>query len=158
MSQAIDLASLSRFAARVLAARPELGGREVNVSSDIDLVFLHPAGEGAHRFEGPARRLMRLLAETTEDGFVFRVDLRLRPYGESGPLVCSFDFLESYFVEQGREWERYAWIKARAVAGEMSGGGHAELAGIVRSVVYRKYIDFAMLDAMRRLHSEVPRH
>ncbi|HEX9434882.1 MAG TPA: bifunctional [glutamate--ammonia ligase]-adenylyl-L-tyrosine phosphorylase/[glutamate--ammonia-ligase] adenylyltransferase [Burkholderiales bacterium] len=141
----------------VVVGMGKLGGRELNVSSDIDLVFLHPAAEGAHRFEGPARRLMRLLAETTEDGFVFRVDLRLRPYGESGPLVCSFDFLESYFVEQGREWERYAWIKARAVAGEMSGGGHAELAGIVRSFVYRKYIDFAMLDAMRRLHAEVRR-
>src|SRR5258706_1351969 len=141
----------------VVVGMGKLGGRELNVSSDIDLVFLHPAAEGAQRFEGPARRLMRLLAETTEDGFVFRVDLRLRPYGESGPLVCSFDFLESYFVEQGREWERYAWIKARAVAGEMSGGGHAELAGIVRWFVYRKYVDFAMLDAMRRLHAEVRR-
>src|SRR5260221_13142095 len=134
----------------VVVGMGKLGGRELNVSSDIDLVFLHPAAEGAHRFEGPARRLMRLLAETTEDGFVFRVDLRLRPYGESGPLVCSFDFLESYFVEQGREWERYAWIKARAVAGEMSGGRHAELAGIVRSFGYRKYVHFAMLDALRR--------
>src|SRR5258706_5543650 len=124
----------------------------------MDLVFLHRDAEAAQRLEARARRLTRLLADTTEDGFVFRVDLRLRPYGDSGPLVCSFDFLESYFVEQGREWERYAWIKARAVAGEMSGGGHAELAGIVRSFVYRKYVDFAMLDAMRRLHSEVPRH
>src|SRR5258708_32035536 len=93
---------------------------------------------------------MRLLAETTEDGFVFRVDLRLRPYGESGPLVCGFDFLESYFVEQGREWERYAWIKARAVAGEMSGGGHAELAVILRSFGEPKDVGFPTLHAMRR--------
>src|SRR5260221_13887861 len=93
----------------VVVGMGKLGGRELNVSSDIDLVFLHPAAEGAHRFEGPARRLMRRLAETPEDGFVFRVDLPLRPYRESRPLLCRLDFLESYFVEQGREWERYAW-------------------------------------------------
>src|SRR5258708_5072015 len=140
----------------VVVGMGKLGGRELNVSSDIDLVFLHPAAEGAHRFEGPARRLMRLLAETTEDGFVFRVDLPPRPSRQSGPLVCSFDFLESYFVEQGREWERYAWIKARAVAGEMSGGGHAELAGIVRSFLYPKDVAFAMLAATRRLPPRLP--
>ena len=136
----------------VVVGMGKLGGRELNVSSDIDLVFLHPDAERAQRLEAPARRLMRLLADTTEDGFVFRVDLRLRPYGESGPLVCSFDFLESYFVAQGREWERYAWIKARTL-----NGSYAELAAIVRSFVYRKYVDFAMLDAMRRLHAEVRR-
>src|SRR5438045_317512 len=91
----------------VVVGMGKLGGNELNVSSDIDLVFLHPDAEGAQRLEAAARRLMRLLADTTEDGFVFRVDLRLRPYGESGPLVCSYDFLESYFVAQGREWERY---------------------------------------------------
>ena len=141
----------------VVVGMGKLGGRELNVSSDIDLVLLHPDAEGAQRLQTPARRLMRLLGDTTEDGFVFRVDLRLRPYGDAGPLVCSFDFLESYFVAQGREWERYAWIKARPVAGEMSGTRHAELARIVRSFVYRKYVDFAMLDAMRRLHAEVRR-
>src|SRR5258707_7102870 len=137
----------------VVVGMGKLGGRELNVSSDVDLVFLHPDAAGAQRLEAPARRLSRLLAELTEDGFVFRVDLRLRPYGDSGPLVCSYDFLESYFVEQGREWERYAWIKARA----LTGGRHDELAQIVRSFVYRKYVDFAMLDAMRRLHAEVRR-
>src|SRR5882672_6854674 len=137
----------------VVVGMGKLGGRELNVSSDIDLVLLHPQADGARRLEATARRLSRLLAEVTEDGFVFRVDLRLRPYGESGPLVCGYEFLESYFVSHGREWERYAWIKARA----LTGGGHDELAGIVRPFVYRKYLDYATLDAMRRLHAEVRR-
>src|SRR6266513_371913 len=137
----------------VVVGMGKLGGRELNVSSDVDLVFLHPHADGAQRLEAPARRLSRLLADVTEDGFVFRVDLRLRPYGDSGPLVCSYEFLESYFVTQGREWERYAWIKARA----LTGSGHDELAGIVRPFVYRKYLDYATLDAMRRLHAEVRR-
>src|SRR5689334_16712783 len=103
----------------VVVGMGKLGGRELNVSSDIDLVFLHSSAEAAERLEAPARRLIRLLADVTEDGFVFRVDMRLRPYGESGALVCSYDFLEQYFVTQGREWERYAWIKARAMTGEI---------------------------------------
>src|SRR3954468_2559971 len=95
----------------VVVGMGKLGGRELNVSSDVDLVFLHPQAEGAERLAAPARRLIRLLDDTTEDGFVFRVDMRLRPYGNAGPLVGSFDFLENYFVTHGREWERYAWIK-----------------------------------------------
>jgi len=137
----------------VVVGMGKLGGRELNVSSDVDLILLHPDAEGAQRLEATARRLVRLLAEVTEDGLVFRVDLRLRPYGESGPLVCSYGFLESYLVTQGREWERYAWIKARP----LTGGQHDELAAIVRPFVYRKYLDYATLDAMRRLHAEVRR-
>ncbi len=137
----------------VVVGMGKLGGRELNVSSDIDLVFLHAQPERAQRLEAPARRLIRLLADVTEDGFVFRVDMRLRPYGESGPLVCSYDFLEQYFVTQGREWERYAWIKARA----FTGAEHDELAKIIRPFVYRKYLDYATLDAMRGLHAEVRR-
>ncbi|HYL87588.1 MAG TPA: bifunctional [glutamate--ammonia ligase]-adenylyl-L-tyrosine phosphorylase/[glutamate--ammonia-ligase] adenylyltransferase, partial [Burkholderiales bacterium] len=137
----------------VVVGMGKLGGRELNVSSDIDLVFLHPRVEAAARLEAPARRLIRLLADVTEDGLVFRVDMRLRPYGDSGPLVCSYDFLEQYFVTQGREWERYAWIKARA----FTGGDADELAKIVRPFVYRKYLDYATLDAMRGLHAEVRR-
>ena len=137
----------------VVVGMGKLGGRELNVSSDVDLVFLHPDADGAERLLAPARRLIRVLAELTEDGFVFRVDLRLRPYGDSGPLVGSYDFLESYFVAQGREWERYAWIKARP----LSGSRHEELAQIVRPFVYRKYLDYATLDAMRGLHAEVRR-
>jgi glutamate-ammonia-ligase adenylyltransferase len=137
----------------VVVGMGKLGGRELNVSSDVDLVFLHPRAEDAARLEAPARRLIRLLADVTEDGFVFRVDMRLRPYGDSGALVCSYGFLEQYFIAQGREWERYAWIKARA----FTGAGHEELAKIVRPFVYRKYLDYATLDAMRGLHAEVRR-
>ncbi|HET7365814.1 MAG TPA: bifunctional [glutamate--ammonia ligase]-adenylyl-L-tyrosine phosphorylase/[glutamate--ammonia-ligase] adenylyltransferase [Burkholderiales bacterium] len=137
----------------VVVGMGKLGGRELNVSSDVDLVFLHPASEAAARLEAPARRLIRLLDDATEDGFVFRVDMRLRPYGNAGPLVASYDFLESYFVTQGREWERYAWIKARA----LTGARHDELAAIVRPFVFRKYLDYATLDAMRALHAEVRR-
>ncbi|HXZ92115.1 MAG TPA: bifunctional [glutamate--ammonia ligase]-adenylyl-L-tyrosine phosphorylase/[glutamate--ammonia-ligase] adenylyltransferase [Burkholderiales bacterium] len=146
----------------VVVAMGKLGGRELNVSSDIDLVFLYPEeGEtdGARRlsnheyFVRAGRKLISLLADVTEDGFAFRVDMRLRPYGESGPLVASFEALENYLVAQGREWERYAWIKARA----LTGGHDAELSAIVRPFVYRKYLDYATLAAMRRLHAEVRR-
>src|SRR5438067_1424109 len=137
----------------VVVGMGKLGGRELNVSSDVDLVFLHPNSEGAARLEAPARRLVRVLDDTTEDGFVFRVDMRLRPYGNAGALVCGFDFLESYFVTQGREWERYAWIKARA----LTGAQHDELAALVRPFVFRKYLDYATLDAMRQLHADVRR-
>ncbi|HMA90545.1 MAG TPA: bifunctional [glutamate--ammonia ligase]-adenylyl-L-tyrosine phosphorylase/[glutamate--ammonia-ligase] adenylyltransferase, partial [Burkholderiales bacterium] len=146
----------------VVVAMGKLGGRELNVSSDIDLVFLYPEeGEtdGARQlsnheyFARAGRKLISLLAEVTEDGFAFRVDMRLRPYGESGPAVASFEALENYLVAQGREWERYAWIKARALTGERD----AELAAIVRPFVYRKYLDYATLAAMRRLHAEVRR-
>src|SRR3954471_13509229 len=137
----------------VVVGMGKLGGRELNVSSDVDLVFLHPEPERAQALERPARQLIRLLADVTEDGFVFRVDMRLRPYGDSGPLVCSFDFLENYFVAQGRTWERYAWLKARA----LTGSHHRELDAIVRPFVFRKYLDYASLSAMRELHAEVRR-
>jgi glutamate-ammonia-ligase adenylyltransferase len=137
----------------VVVGMGKLGGRELNVSSDVDLVFLHPEASRAEALERPARRLIRLLADVTEDGFVFRVDMRLRPYGDSGPLVCSYDFLEHYFVAQGRTWERYAWLKARA----LTGAHHRELDAIVRPFVFRKYLDYASLSAMRELHAEVRR-
>jgi glutamate-ammonia-ligase adenylyltransferase len=134
----------------------KLGGGELNVSSDIDLVFMRPAGpEREEAFERAGRALIRLLSDTTEDGFAFRVDMRLRPYGESGPLVCDPDFLEEYFVTQGREWERYAWIKARCVSG--SAELERQIAQVVRPFVYRKYLDYGTLAAMRRLHAEVRR-
>jgi glutamate-ammonia-ligase adenylyltransferase len=156
-----DLAELELAAAQdwsgapdlVVVAMGKLGGRELNVSSDIDLVFLYPEGDDPQPFERAGRKLIGLLAELTEDGFAFRVDMRLRPYGDAGPLAVSFDALESYFVAQGREWERYAWLKARA----LTGARHAELAAIVRPFVFRKYLDFATLAAMRRLHAEVRR-
>src|SRR6185503_4721986 len=154
-----ELAELSIAAALqekelIVVAMGKLGGRELNVSSDIDLVFVHAGGlDDQARWEGAGRRLIRMLGGVTEDGFAFRVDMRLRPYGDSGPLACSLDFLETYFVTQGREWERYAWIKARA----LTGNREADLAKVVRPFVYRKYLDYATLGAMRALHAEVRR-
>jgi glutamate-ammonia-ligase adenylyltransferase len=138
----------------VVVAMGKLGGRELNVSSDIDLVFLYPgSAEAQERYERAGRRLIRLLSETTADGFVFRVDMRLRPYGDSGPLACNFEALERYFITQGREWERYAWLKSRA----LTGSSHAELDAIVRPFVFRKYLDYGTLGALRALHAEVRR-
>ena len=138
----------------VVVGMGKLGGRELNVSSDIDLVFLYSGSPEDHeRHERAGRRLIRLLSEPTEDGFVFRVDMRLRPYGDSGPLACNFDALETYFVAQGREWERYAWLKARV----LTGSAHAELDAVVRPFVFRKYLDFGTLAALRALHAEVRR-
>ena len=101
----------------IVVAMGKLGGRELNVSSDVDLVFVHPDGADPQRLERAGRKLITLLNEVTEDGFAFRVDMRLRPYGEAGPLVANFEALEAYFVTQGREWERYAWIKASPITG-----------------------------------------
>ncbi len=148
----------------------KLGGRELNVSSDIDLIFAYPeegetAGGSARTlsnheyFTRLGRRLISALAEVTEDGQVFRVDMRLRPNGDAGPLACSFDALEHYFVAEGREWERYAWIKARVVA-TSAPAGHAQpadagLGAIVRPFVFRKYLDFGAFAAMRALHAQI---
>ncbi len=140
----------------------KLGGRELNVSSDVDLVFAYPH-EGD--VEGPralsnhefftrlGRKIIGSLNEITPDGRVFRVDMRLRPWGEPGPLVCSFDALEQYFVTQGRAWERYAWIKARA----LTGGEAKSLADVVRPFVFRKYLDFASIGEVRSLHAQIRR-
>jgi glutamate-ammonia-ligase adenylyltransferase len=164
------MTSLAEFAVRaalewlneeslIVVGMGKLGGGELNVSSDIDLVFVHPESEenpaDPQRLDRTARKLIALLNDVTEDGFVFRVDMRLRPYGDSGALVSNFDALEAYFVAQGREWERYAWIKARAVSGPESSIG--TLKEIVRPFVYRKYLDYGTLEAMRRLHAEVRR-
>src|SRR5689334_3761953 len=125
----------------------KLGGSELNVSSDIDLVLVYAEDgetDGARTlsnhefFTRVARRLSALLSEMTEDGYVFRVDLRLRPYGDSGPLVASFDMLEAYLITQGREWERYAWIKGRVLTGDRG----AELMELVRPFVFRRHLDF----------------
>ncbi len=146
----------------IVVGMGKLGGRELNVSSDIDLVFVYPE-EGqsdgakpvsAHEyFATLGRKLIALLNDATEDGYVFRVDMRLRPDGEAGALALSLDALETYFVSHGREWERYAWIKARAI----TGGRHDELEAVRRPFVFRKYLDYATLEAMRKLHAEVRR-
>src|SRR5229473_4184979 len=154
---AID-ASLAYLDPRlVVVGMGKLGGGELNVSSDVDLVFLYPeeeeggaATDNLEFYTRLARRLIAALDERTADGFVFRVDMRLRPWGESGALATSFDALEEYFVTQGREWERYAWIKARAL-----GSGNGALAAIVRPFVYRKYLDYGAFAAMRELHAQI---
>jgi len=148
----------------------KLGGDELNVSSDVDLVFVHRAtgetegGTGMRLsatefFHRVARRACGLLADVTEDGFVFRVDTRLRPNGDSGPLVVSLPMLEQYFYDQGREWERFAWLKARVVADSGLAGAAARaedeagLAEIVHPFVFRRYLDFAAFGALRELHA-----
>ncbi len=151
----------------------KVGGRELNVSSDLDLVFVF-RGEGEtegvdgarviassdwmHRL---ARRAIALLSECNGDGFVFRVDTRLRPNGDSGPLVVSLSMLEQYFYAQGREWERFAWLKARVIADSGSAAAPSReedeiaLARVVTPFVYRRYLDFDAFNALRELHAKV---
>ncbi|MBW8330344.1 MAG: bifunctional [glutamate--ammonia ligase]-adenylyl-L-tyrosine phosphorylase/[glutamate--ammonia-ligase] adenylyltransferase [Thiobacillus sp.] len=152
----------------VVVGMGKLGGGELNVSSDIDLIYLYPE-EGDTAADDPAapvrplsnheffirlgRKLAAALSEATADGYVFRVDLRLRPWGESGPFAMGFAMLEDYLVAQGRPWERYAWIKARP----LTGSRHDELAEIVRPFVFRKYLDFGAFAAIRDLHVQIQR-
>ena len=146
----------------------KLGGRELNVSSDVDYIFIYPEeGEtaGPKRIENYdffnrlGKRLIAALGEITGDGQVFRVDMRLRPNGDSGPLVCSLDALENYFITQGREWERYAWIKARVMnTGDSAQPEHmAALRRVAKPFVFRKYLDFGAINAMRDLHAQIRR-
>lgn len=141
-------------------AMGKLGGGELNVSSDIDIVFAYPEdgeADGPRRISNHeffirlARRIISAIAEVTVDGFVFRVDTRLRPYGDSGPLAVSFDMLEEYFITQGREWERYAWVKARPVTGEAG----AELDAVVTPFVYRRHLDYSAIASLRSLHAQI---
>lgn len=137
----------------------KLGGCELNFSSDIDLVLLYPDGtrmeqaevdvEVEDYFRRLAQLIVRLLDERTQDGFVFRVDTRLRPFGSSGPLVVSISALEAYLISHGRDWERYAYIKARLITGQAF---EAELFGeILRPFVYRRYLDYGVFDALRQM-------
>ena len=143
----------------------KLGGGELNISSDIDLIFVYAedgetqAGEGQRSlsnhefFSRLGKKLIATLSEIGEDGFTFRVDMALRPNGASGPLVASFGMLEEYLQVQGREWERYAWVKARAITGIPS--QIAQLDKIVQPFVYRRYLDFAVIDALRAMHAQI---
>ena len=146
----------------------KLGGRELNVSSDVDYIFVYPEeGQTSGRrridnydfFLRLGKRLIGALGEPTGDGQVFRVDMRLRPNGDSGALVGSLGSLENYFITQGREWERYAWIKARV----MNEGVNLQpewvdgLQEICRPFVFRKYLDFGAINAMRELHAQIRR-
>ena len=146
----------------------KLGGRELNVSSDVDYIFVYPEeGETTGRADGGGKidnydfftrlgkKLIASLNDLTEDGQVFRVDMRLRPNGDSGPLVCSSDMLETYFITQGREWERYAWIKARVMNDADLACAPAMTTAVARPFVFRKYLDFGAINAMRALHAQI---
>lgn len=144
----------------VILGMGKLGGGELNVSSDVDLVFVYPDDgetDGAHAlanrdfFERLGRRVIAALNDVTSDGYVFRVDMRLRPYGDSGPLAVAYSALERYLVTQGRAWERYAWLKARA----LTGGRHDELDELVVPFVFRKYLDFDAYDGLRDIHRQI---
>ncbi len=148
----------------IVAGMGKLGGGELNVSSDIDLVFVYPdEGEtdgprplnNHEYFSRVGRLLIAALADISEDGFVFRVDMRLRPYGDSGPLAMSFDMLENYLVTQGREWERYAWIKARALTGAQH--DRDALMALVRPFIYRRHLDYSVFASLRELHGQIRR-
>ena len=140
----------------------KLGGRELNFSSDVDLVYAYPepgTSDGARPLDAEAwftrlgQRLAQLLGEVTADGFSHRVDLRLRPVGASGRLALAFGAMEQYFQREGRDWERYAWIKARPVAGDTAAG--ARLLDALRRFVYRRYLDYGALDGLREMKAMI---
>ncbi|HEU4777787.1 MAG TPA: bifunctional [glutamate--ammonia ligase]-adenylyl-L-tyrosine phosphorylase/[glutamate--ammonia-ligase] adenylyltransferase [Telluria sp.] len=149
----------------MVLAMGKQGGGELNVSSDIDLIFVYPedgetaVAEGQRQlsnhefFTRLGKRLIAGLSEIIEDGFAFRVDMALRPNGASGPLVASLNMVEEYLIVQGREWERYAWVKARAVTGAPA--DIAALDAIVRPFVFRRYLDFGVIDAIRNMHAQI---
>ena len=176
------LDSAGRVQQLIIVGMGKLGGGELNASSDIDLIFVFPEeGEtgipvvvsgisdpqplspvergGIRRlsnfefFTRLGKRVINAIDDKTGDGHVFRVDMRLRPYGDSGPLVCSFAMLEEYFYAQAREWERYAWIKGRALTGDRG----EELEALRRPFVFRKYLDFGAFGSMRELHAQIRR-
>ncbi len=151
----------------------KLGARELNVSSDIDLIYVYDedgqtAGNAQGRgqisnqeyFARGVKRMHALIGETTEHGFVFRVDLALRPNGNSGPSVVSLGALEEYLLVQGREWERFAWMKSRVVAprSAVTGGSAQQLRGVVLPFVFRRYLDYNVFESLRVLHQQIRDH
>ena len=144
--------------ALVVFALGKLGGGELNFSSDVDLVLAYPEGgatdgarplDNAEFFTRVAREFVGLLAEVTVDGIAARVDLRLRPFGDSGPVAASFTAMEQYYQREGRDWERYAWIKARPVAGDLAAG--KQLSELLRPFIYRKYLDYTAFAGLREM-------
>jgi len=144
-------------------AMGKLGAYELNFSSDVDLIFVYPGPGitvGGRRsmsneefFNRLARQFIRALDEATPDGFVFRVDMRLRPFGESGPLVTSADAMENYYQTHGREWERYAMIKARVVTGNLE--TNTEITKMLRPFVFRRYLDYGVYDSLRDMKNRI---
>ena len=146
----------------VVIALGKLGAGELNLSSDVDILFAYrEAGQTSSGrsnqqfFVQVAQGLIGALDTPTGEGFAFRMDTRLRPYGGSGPLVCSFDALESYYADQGRDWERYALVKMRPCAGDLEAG--EELLVALQPFVYRRYLDFGALGALRSMKDRIDR-
>lgn len=152
--------------AMIVLGMGKLGGYELNVSSDIDLIFCYAedgetqTSDSTQRslsnheyFSRLGKKLIAAISEVTEDGYSFRVDMALRPNGASGPLVASFNMIEEYFLIQGREWERYAWVKARAMTGNID--DIAALEKIIRPFVYRRYLDYGAIDSLRSMHAQI---
>ena len=146
----------------VVLGMGKLGAWELNYSSDIDLIFAY-AEDGVltekkeisygEFFTRICRSLVKMLDEITVDGFVFRTDVRLRPFGDSGPLIMTFDGMENYYLTQAREWERYAMIKARQVAGDFNTG--KQLAAMIKPFVYRRYLDYGAFEELRSLKFQI---
>nr|WP_113864873.1 bifunctional [glutamate--ammonia ligase]-adenylyl-L-tyrosine phosphorylase/[glutamate--ammonia-ligase] adenylyltransferase [Brenneria salicis]NMN90706.1 glutamate-ammonia-ligase adenylyltransferase [Brenneria salicis ATCC 15712 = DSM 30166]RBP66798.1 glutamate-ammonia-ligase adenylyltransferase [Brenneria salicis ATCC 15712 = DSM 30166]RLM32214.1 bifunctional glutamine synthetase adenylyltransferase/deadenyltransferase [Brenneria salicis ATCC 15712 = DSM 30166] len=144
----------------------KLGGEELNFSSDIDLIFVYPENgqtqggrrelDNAQFFTRLGQRLIKVLDQPTVDGFVYRVDMRLRPFGDSGPLVLSFAAMEDYYQEQGRDWERYAMVKARLL-GRMEDDYSQELRSTLKPFVFRRYIDFSAIQSLRNMKGMIAR-
>ncbi|MBT5746843.1 MAG: bifunctional [glutamate--ammonia ligase]-adenylyl-L-tyrosine phosphorylase/[glutamate--ammonia-ligase] adenylyltransferase, partial [Gammaproteobacteria bacterium] len=149
----------------IVVAMGKLGARELNFSSDIDLIFAYPEdGETRGRrpwisnqefFTNLGRRLIKAINSNTAGGFVFRVDMRLRPFGEAGALASSFDAMEDYYQLHGRSWERYAWIKGRVVAGEQIVG--EALMAMLRPFIYRRYFDYSAFESLREMKLMIAR-
>ena len=153
----------------IVLAMGKLGGRELNLSSDVDIVFLYSgsaASDGPRSlsaqqfFERVARDVIDLLEQVTADGFVYRVDTRLRPFGQSGPPVMNLASLERYLVEHGRDWERYAYVKARPLATSSDAAPeHPAIArlqrDIVKPFVYRRYLDYGVFESLRDMHGRI---
>jgi glutamate-ammonia-ligase adenylyltransferase len=158
----VPLAGRRQPAPLVVIAMGKLGAHELNFSSDIDLIFAYPDAKAARKsgalspeqyFAKLGQSLIQALSRSDADGFVFRVDMRLRPYGSAGALACSYDALEEYYQSQGREWERYAMIKARPVSGDAQ--ANQDLTELLRPFVYRRYLDFHAFDALRDLKRQI---
>ncbi|MFP4194436.1 MAG: bifunctional [glutamate--ammonia ligase]-adenylyl-L-tyrosine phosphorylase/[glutamate--ammonia-ligase] adenylyltransferase [Desulfosalsimonas sp.] len=149
----------------VVFAMGKLGGRELNFSSDIDLMFAYPEMGETSGGEKPisneefftklARRLIDVIGKSSPEGFVFRVDTRLRPYGDAGPLVMSFDAMENYYQLYGREWERYALVKARIVSGDTERG--EEFLNRLKPFIYRRYLDYGTFESIREMKQKIVR-
>jgi len=145
----------------IVLAMGKLGAQELNLSSDIDLIFTYPESGSTDNaeyglsnqefFARLGKKVIHSLDAVTAEGFVFRVDMRLRPYGQSGALVSNFDALEDYYQNQGREWERYAMVKVDVIAHNGTASDIAPLVELLNKFTYRKYIDFSVIDALREL-------